>query len=124
MEKMLVAADKALQSTGILKKNNEGVWLVDKSEYEAYLAGFGAIVINLGLKSAIIYYHNSRKIILTAIGEVLSEFPERNLGKNAEELKEMVVREDLRLNDHIQWIVDASVALKMMIRTYGIKKDK
>lgn len=74
------------------------------------------------MKSAIIYYHNSRKIILTAIGEVLSEFPERNLGKNAEELKEMVVREDLRLNDHIQWIVDASVALKMMIRTYGIKK--
>ena len=49
MEKMLVAADKALQSTGILKKNNEGVWLVDKSEYEAYLAGFGAIVINLSL---------------------------------------------------------------------------
>jgi len=133
IEALYSAANIALVRSGIvvLMENNEPKPVI--GEYEGYIAGFGATVINMGIKPAIAAYCGnapdpgeintpSRKKVIEAIAITL------NLtgAKDAEGLLKYVINHD----DHSglrkikENIVNASVALKILVRTYPIAKDK
>ena len=127
IEALYADADKALNQTEIVYDNK-----VKHGEYEGYIAGFGANVINMGIKPAIAAYcakppdnvalKPSKKKVIDAIAQTLN----LSNSSDADSLLKKVIdeRDNYILRDLKEKIVNASVALKIMIRTYEIKKDK
>lgn len=118
VERLLPHADKALNDAGILVQGK-----VPK-EYLGYVAAFGATVINMGIKAALLYYMKDKRVkVVDALTCILKESRKSRNGSEQEtiDLKEWVKDEINILEYHkTQKIVDASVALKLMIRTYPI----
>lgn len=124
VERWLKFADTALDHCRIVAGGK-----VIKSEYEGYLASFGATVINIGIKATIAFYMKDpeHKAILNAITKILAEdasITGFRPNHGAEDLKETVlaITDPIRLHEYTKWIVEASVALKLMIRTYDFGK--
>lgn len=131
VERLLPYADKALNDADILVQDkvlNDTDILVQykvPKEYLGYVAAFGATVINMGIKAALLYYMKDKRVkVVDALTCILKESRESRNGSEQEtiDLKEWVKDEIniLELYHKTQKIVDASVALKLMIRTYPI----
>jgi len=127
IESLYANADQALNNTKIIDGSK-----VTHGEYEGYIAGFGANVINMGIKPAMAAYcakppendekNPSKKKVIQAIAETL-QLPGAG---NADNLLQKTIEESnkYQLNDLKEKIVNASVALKIMIRTYEIQDKK
>lgn len=119
VERLLPYADKALNDAGILVQGK-----VPK-EYLGYVAAFGATVINMGIKAALLYYMKDKRVkVVDALTYILEKSEElKNCSEEKlDDLKKWVGNKNstLELYHKTQKIVDASVALKLMIRTYPI----
>lgn len=125
VNKLLNAADKALVATGIVKSGK--VEEVNKG----YVSGFGPSVINSGLIPAIAFYlsDSNKTPIIDAIAQTLStNAVDGNSSQSANQgvnNGKTLFRKVLKLeNDRIQLsnerekIINASIALKIMMRTY------
>lgn len=120
IEQLLPKADKALKDKGIVDGNGRVV----KKEYEGYIAGFGANVINLGIKAALAFYmkdfHDTtlvkRSNVIAAIFHIL--YPELEIKKCVNKI--IKAENENELHQYTKEIVNASIALKLMIRTYEI----
>jgi|GEM_PF-1330872 len=120
IEKYFPSANEALVSCNIV---NEKSHQVNNSVYGGQLAGFGPAVILSGLSPTVSSYLDSKNKILDCIAKVV-DIAAINDG-------EQLLQYCLRNNDDIskmsqlrEELINASVALKMMIRTYRTKKDK
>lgn len=115
--KLLKSADEAL-ATEIRNTSGE---IIDV--YKGYVSGFGPAVINSGLIPALAFYisdKNKRKII-NAIALTLSYQDEVALFNECKNL----ASDRAALNILREKVVNASVALKLMMRTYKfIESDK
>ncbi|KAA6331326.1 hypothetical protein EZS27_020047 [termite gut metagenome] len=128
IEKLLEPANKALIHSGIVViENNKDVI----KEYDGYISGFGATVINMGIKSTLAFYMKDvqelkraeerekpyekpyRSRIVRALAQILEEVNEEKMFKKIIEIEDVN-----QLHQQTQKIIDASVALKLMIRTY------
>jgi len=132
IEKLYSKADVALVSSGIvIVQNNLPQPVI--GEYEGYIAGLGATVINMGIKPAIAAYCGnppkdrkkpSRKRVIDAIAKTLmiegAENADALLKKVIDNENSLTKSEMKTLREDI---VNASVALKILIRTYPINKD-
>ena len=134
IEKMLAPSVIALREAGIVKfvSNDSNIQKKDVfNEYDGYIAGFGATVVNMGIKAALAFYMKDFEDLEKA--EVKNKDNEKAyrakvvkafanmLGKSsAKVLFEEVLAENSlnKLYQHTQKVVDASVALKLVIRTY------
>lgn len=148
VERLLPHADKALNDADILVNDGKV-----PEKYLGYVAAFGATVINMGIESALLYYMkdkqkylddkqnseedpikykgNINKVYRVKVVKALTYILENSEElKNCSEekiddLKKWVENENSTLEQYhkTQKIVDASVALKLMIRTYPIQKN-
>jgi CRISPR-associated protein Cmr5 len=128
IEKLLEPANKALIHSGIVViENNKDVI----KEYDGYISGFGATVINMGIKSTLAFYMKDvkelkraeerekpyekpyRSRVIRALAQILEEINEEKMFKKIIEIEDVN-----QLHQQTQKIIDASVALKLMIRTY------
>jgi CRISPR-associated protein Cmr5 len=133
IEKLLAKADSAL--TKAYQRNGKDVRIVDeKGETEkvfnSYIASFPASVIQSGLVPALAFYcgeaasEGDRSLIIEAIAAMLLEKdPEKykNFTSAQAMFKSCVVSYDRAEQEDI---INASIALKLMIRTYKIKEKK
>jgi hypothetical protein len=91
--------------------------------YDGYLAGFGPAVITSGLIQTLAVYeaHEKHRNVLNAITRVANI---NNINNGNDLLKLCLQRhaDKLQLNIWREKIIDASVALKMMIRTYNLNR--
>lgn len=100
-------ADSALKSTQLVKENAISVTKVGA------IAGFGAMVINIGLLPALAVYQDNHPDILLALERVSGETFRDSLN---------AATSLTRKRTQTERFVNASVALKMMARTYKINK--
>ena len=90
--------------------------VIEKSKVSA-IAGFGAVVINLDLLPALaIYVHNHPEIV-KALGKVIGE---ESLFEQAKTTDKGTLAAQRLLKEKV---IDASVALKIMARTFKIEED-
>ena len=109
--KLMNDAEAALLDTELVK---EGI--IEKSKVSA-IAGFGAVVINLDLLPALaVYVHNHPKIV-KALGKVVEK---ENLFEQAKTAAKGTLAAQRLLKEQV---IDASVALKIMARTFKIEED-
>lgn len=91
--------------------------VIDKSKVSA-IAGFGAVVINLDLLPALAVYKNNHPEIVEALGKVIGE-------ENLLDKAKTAVRETLSAQRLLkEKVIDASVALKIMARTFKFEEDE
>lgn len=147
IEKLLKPADEALKTAGIVvQPKGESTYEDVLDEYDGYIAGFGAMVIHMGIKATLAFYMKDageermdskayRSNVVTALALlVLPEHPHsdanvelKNVKKNVE-LKNKVLkisdRQYKELFEQTGQLLNASIALKLMLRTYKFRKDK
>jgi len=119
IDKLLKSADNALIHCKLV---NITTTTISDDTYDGYLAGFGPAVITSGLLQTLATYvaDVNRKHVLNAIAEV-SAIDGQNTGETL--LKHCLKQENKRnINVWRNQIIDASIALKMMIRTYNPAK--
>ncbi len=92
------------------------------NKFNGYFSSFGASIVQSGLKPTLAFFSNeeSKEMIVKAIAELLKKHGEA-IG-------------DLKLLDYViassneenlkSKIIDASIALKLAVRTYKLKKDE
>jgi len=117
INKMLKKADDALEKSGIMQagKINE--------VYKGYVSGFGATVIQSGLLPTMAFYmatdkkenKGNAKYVIVAISQILGYATPENLFT---ECQQKFDTERAAFGSLRQDIVNASVALKIMMRTY------
>jgi CRISPR-associated protein Cmr5 len=118
--KLLNSADDALESTRI--KNGAGEI---EEVIKGYVSGFGPSVINSGLIPAMAFYisDKKKKVVIEAIAATLN-IPNAN---NAKELFLHCNAQSSNKNALAvlrEKIINASVALKLMMRTYKFVEPK
>ncbi|MFD2520360.1 hypothetical protein [Emticicia soli] len=118
INKLLIPANTALANAKII--NEEGV--VKKGVIEGHIAGFGAMVINLDLLPTVAVYleDENRKKVIDAIAKTLDSNSNFNMLFERIMDTELLGLSSRRMLK--EEVVNASVALKMMIRTYKIEK--
>jgi len=118
ISKLLANADNALQETRLV---NAEAKKIEDNVYDGYIAGFGPAVITAGLLPTLSTYagHDKRIKVLHAIAKVANI----DNKDNAEELLKhcLIAAHAPKLNNWKIKIIDASIALKLMIRTYNLK---
>lgn len=126
IEKILTLADNALNTAYNNKRIVAEDGSVDKV-YNAYIASFPACVIQSGLVPALAFYcgegaaEGDRKLIIEAIANMLqAKYPEFT---NAQTLFRYCVENQVS-NEQKEDIINAAIALKLMIRTYKLKDKK
>lgn len=121
VEKYLSYAIQAITQSGIAENNKVA------SEYNGYIASFGASVISSGLLSAVAFYSSTksnseqdRKRLMDAILIILKR---ENNGYTQNELFDLVQPDpDNKLLR--RKILDAATAIKLGIRTFVLEKRK
>lgn len=91
--------------------------IIEKSKVSA-IAGFGAVVINLDLLPALAVYENNHPEIVKALGKVIEK---DNLFDQAKATARGTLTAQRLLKEEV---IDASVALKIMARTFKINDDE
>jgi CRISPR-associated protein Cmr5 len=113
VNRLLGAAQAAIIRNGILKTNDT----ID-DVYKGYVSSFGASVIMSGLAPALAFYEDDekRKKILNAIAQISTGI-ENIKGKQLfDDYKSGKTRQELRAAT--EKIINASIALKIVMRTY------
>jgi CRISPR/Cas system CMR-associated protein Cmr5 small subunit len=143
IEKLLIPADRALKESGIIEfvKGNPKEII---KEYDGYIAGFGATVITIGIKAALAFYMKDatkleedkklkedktnkkpyRSKVVRAFALIYGyngDNPERNLWNS---IKAIDIENQSEINKQKQRLIDASIALKLMIQTYKFNDKK
>jgi len=97
------------------------------SEYNGYIASFGASIITSGLLPAIAFYESEssgaqkdRKKLMTAIRKLIKKTKKES--DNNETLMKYVLPHKNDLSEIKEEITDAAIALKLAIRTFELKK--
>lgn len=116
---MLESADEALKVTEIVSNNGEV-----KDVFKGYISGFGPSVIQSGLLPALAFYLADEKgskdkpaLVIDAIAKVLYYKYAAINGKDL--FKKCIDATSPALKNNFMYdIVNASVALKIMMRTY------
>lgn len=117
VDKLLVPAENALLQERIIGGKN--VTLIQENNTISQtkigaIAGFGAMVINIGLLPTLAVFKSNNEEILNALEEVC--------GVNMNEVKSNIGDIQKR-RIFTEMFIDASVALKLMARTFNIQKD-
>ncbi|WP_028668754.1 hypothetical protein [Runella zeae] len=110
-------AETALIETTLV---NDGI--IKKSKVSA-IAGFGAVVINLDLLPALAVYENNHPKIVQALGKIVA--PDEN--SFFAYCKTKITAPNSTLSDKRllkEQVIDASVALKIMARTFKFDEDE
>lgn len=116
---LLIPADTALKHAQIRIVENG---IVEQGVIEGHIAGFGAMVINIDLLPTVAVYleDDNRKKVIEAIAKTLDTNATRQTlfeQIKATETQGLAAKRMLK-----ERVMNASVALKMMIRTYEIRK--
>lgn len=118
INKLLNPAETALRTTAILSPDNKV-----KDVFKGYVAGFGPAVINSGVIPAIAFYLEDKEKakVIEAIAKTLDP---NNTGTKL--FKSCLAQEsnNAALSLLKEKIVNASIALKIMMRTYEFVTDK
>lgn len=120
VNKFLEKADKAIETCEILQNNEI------KRVYKGYVSGFAAMVIQNGLPAALAINMPSdgegkeRKKIVEAIASILNKTNAEALLKESCEIEKSPAKSRLLKED----VINASIALKLMMRTYRFTKEK
>ncbi|RYU93042.1 hypothetical protein [Emticicia agri] len=118
INQLLIPANEALKNAHIVANG-----IVEKGVIEGHIAGFGAMVINIDLLPTVAVYmedENRRKVI-DAIARTLNSSDNRDkLFEKIMDAEGQTVSAKRLLKEKV---MNASVALKMMIRTYKINKN-
>lgn len=117
---LLPKANDALTHNDISIVNAHGV--VTKGVIEGHIAGFGAMVINLDLLPTVAVYMDdvNRRQVIKAMAKMLELDDENALYNKVLNTEKATLAERRLLKEQV---VNTSVALKMMIRTYQIVKE-
>ena len=123
IDKLLKKADAALITHRLVDDNN----ILD-DVFDGYLASFGATVIISGLIQTLAVYEadKKRKMVLNAIASVSGIEHNNVSATTGAQLLELCLNNHtnkLQLNMWREKILDVSVALKMMIRTYNFNTN-
>lgn len=128
-EKLIPIADRALRETGsdILDVQHGTI----PDSYNGQVAALGVIITMSGLRPALaIYYQNNeqnspyRKAVLEVIAKMITYDTENNFSfSNAKEMFRYAVRQDADLKRLRQEVIECSIALKQVIRTYNLVKQ-
>lgn len=119
VEQYLEKADEVLTNSELIDTVTKKI----KDEvYDGYLNGFGPAVITAGLLPTLATYQadNKREIVLDAIAKV-AQIEKQNNGESL--LKHCLQQSKPQQNLLKEKIINASVALKLMIRTYNQKAN-
>lgn len=119
IEKLLPKANEVLQTSGLI---NTTTYKINKDSYDGYISGFGPAIIMSGLLPTLSTYVaiSEREKVLDAIAQIANINNKKN-GKDL--LAECILNHSnkAQLNIWKEKIINASVALKLMIRTYDVK---
>ena len=123
-EELMQKAEKALQDTKvkILESNKREI----KDSYNGQTAALGITIAMSGLRPALAIYQQERDgcnrlEILNAIAVMLGGINPTNNRKLGEELFQRVLNcSDAELKQYKKEIIDCSIALKQVIRTYNL----
>ena len=118
-EEWVVKADNALKESNLFKDENKQE--IYKS-YNGYIAALGVSILTMGLKPTLcIYYQDNndgvcRKKVLDVIAKMIGEKNAKNL------LKTTLSKESTedQLKDLQRSVIESSVALKQVVRTYKL----
>ncbi len=118
--KLLDKAENALATSGLMTCNQ-----VNGNKVSA-IAGFGAVVINLDVLPALAVYQNNHKDIVKALGSIVAPDETKDETDFFEFCKKQFASKDLTAQRNLKTkVIDASIALKIMARTYKInEKDE
>ena len=124
VNKLLNAADQALKTTKIVS-NSGKVEEVNKG----YISGFGPSVISSGLIPALAFYLSdaNKSPIIDAIAQTLSPGNSSSVTNSGHILFRAVLQLEnnrMQLNLEKERIINASIALKIMMRTYDFIKTQ
>ncbi|MDZ4667976.1 MAG: type III-B CRISPR module-associated protein Cmr5 [bacterium] len=132
IEQYFSKANDALIKSGIVIRKLDGTYEPIIGEYEGYIAGFGATVINMGIKPAVAAYcanppskpdKPSKKKIIKAIALTLGRQMVNNIEVEDKLLDDLISNNDIEVIKELKEnIVNASVALKIILRTFSIDK--
>ncbi len=120
IENYLPEAIKLIKEVKIADNNNK----VD-NRFSGYFSAFGAAIVLSGMKPALAFYANSNKIddrtkILHAVYKLVVPEGEQKDWKPKELLLYYTENENNKMLKHK--ILDATVALKLAVRTYNLEK--
>lgn len=117
IEKLLAAADISLTNSPIVNNNR-----VTDSVYDGYLAAFGPAVITSGLLQTLSVYEadEKRKVVLNVIAKVACIQNTTTGNSLYRTCLQEYMNKDL-LNTWREKIINASVALKLVIRTFDLQ---
>ncbi len=115
---LLAIANQVLSSSGLV---DTGTKKIKDNVYDGYLAGFGLAIITAGLLPTLSTYaaDQKREKVLNAIAKVANIYNKHT----GEALLEICLKPENKpeLNNWKIKIIDASIALKLMIRTYNLQ---
>lgn len=115
---MLAKANQALVETHLVNTISKKI---TDNVYDGYIAGFGPAVITAGLLPTLSTYagHDKRKEVLNAIAKV-ADIENKTNGEDLLNIC-LIAANKPKLNNWKIKIINASVALKLMIRTYNLQ---
>jgi CRISPR-associated protein Cmr5 len=123
IDKLLKVADDALNEFNLVQNNK-----VTEEVYDGYLASFGATVIISGLIQTVAVYeaNDERRKVLNAITTVAGINHGNQQIVRGNHLLQLCLDNHSNKTQINLWrekVLDASVALKMMIRTYQFENN-
>lgn len=120
IEKFFPSSEDALISNGLVVKETKAI---AKDEYDGYLAAFGPSVIISGLIQTLAVYNanEERQKVLNTI-TCVAGIENTQSGKELLDLCISHLDNKDRLHVWREQIINASVALKILIRTYNLNK--
>jgi len=119
IENLLPTANTVLQKSGLVDTTT---YKINNDSYDGYISGFGPAVIISGLLPTLSTYvsKSERETVLNAIAEI-ANIEKKQKGKELLALCISNHSNKTQLNIWKEKIINASVALKLMIRTYDVK---
>ncbi|MFW5803710.1 MAG: type III-B CRISPR module-associated protein Cmr5 [bacterium] len=119
VEALYEKADEVIRNSGIVDINTKRIHKI----YESYICNFGSSVITIGLLPAVYSFYNKastdepcQRKIVDMIAGVLDFNDSENLLNKLEENTEKHELHTWKIK-----VIDASAALKMIIRTYTLQ---
>lgn len=125
IEKYLPRAIEIVKEVGIADEDNRV-----PSEFNGYISSFGAAIIQSGLKPAAAFFSNEssrtekqRSLVVKAVYKLITDTRDEEI--EAKSLFDHIKQNEGRIRSLTEEIIDASVALKLAIRTYKkLKSDE
>lgn len=126
-EELIKLAEEALQDPNIYIINDKRTGEVNEA-YNGQIAALGVTIAMSGLRPALVIYYQDNKNskcnkreIVKAIALMVRKPNSTEKYQSAKELMKEVIGKDADLNYYKKEIIDASIALKQVVRTYNLK---